>query len=201
MKILVLDDKMLLVKDIIRDVRSIAPDAECVGFHRETEAIDYAREHPLDVALLDIDMPIMNGLAAAKRLCELQPKLNIIFLTGFPEYALDSYRVYASDFLLKPLRAEELKSALAHLRNPVSRTDGEVPARYSVHAIGANIKARRTALGMTVNDLAGRLDVSFQTVYRWESGDRTPDTVMLIELSRVLRTDIDTLISGAGGHD
>ena len=116
MKILVLDDKMLLVKDIIRDVRSVVPNAECVGFHRETEAIAYAETHPLDVSLLDIDMPIMNGLLVAKKLCELHPRLNIIFLTGYPEYALDSYRVYASDFLVKPLHTDALKNAFDHLR-------------------------------------------------------------------------------------
>ena len=57
---------MLLVKDIIRDVKSVAPDATCVGFHRETEAILYAKHHSIDVALLDIDMPIMNGLLVAE---------------------------------------------------------------------------------------------------------------------------------------
>ena len=190
--VLVLDDKMLLVKDIIRDVKSVAPDATCVGFHRETEAILYAKHHSIDVALLDIDMPIMNGLLVAEKLCKIHPFLNIIFLTGYPEYALDSYTVYASDFLVKPLCREALAHAFNNLRHPIVQPHN---GSYGVQALGANIKARRIKLGLSANDLAEHLDVSFQTVYRWESGERIPDTVMLVELSRILGVSINDLMT------
>ena len=49
MNILILDDKMLLVKDTIRDINKILPDAECFGFHRESDALSFAETHPIDV--------------------------------------------------------------------------------------------------------------------------------------------------------
>ena len=144
------------------------------------------------MALLDIDMPIMNGLLVAEKLCKIHPFLNIIFLTGYPEYALDSYTVYASDFLVKPLCREALAHAFNNLRHPIVQPHN---GSYGVQALGANIKARRIKLGLSANDLAEHLDVSFQTVYRWESGERIPDTVMLVELSRILGVSINDLMT------
>ncbi len=195
MRVLVLDDKILLVKDIIRDVKKVLPDAECIGFHKEMEALAYAREHTVDVALLDIDMPNMDGITVAKHLRKFMPRLNIIFLTGYPEYALESYKVLASDFLVKPVSRTELKRAFEHLRYPVKEKTSHAPKnKYEITKLGERIKQHRTEQGMTAEMLAKKLDVSFQTVYRWESGERIPDTTKLISIANAFGIGLDELI-------
>ena len=69
--------------------------------------------------MLDIEMPGMSGLALAKSLSARFPLINIIFVTGYAEYAYESYQLYASAFLAKPVSRKALRSALLHLRHPI----------------------------------------------------------------------------------
>ena len=177
MNILILDDKMLLVKDTIRDINKILPDAECFGFHRESDALSFAETHPIDVALLRL-------------------RVNIIFLTAYPEYALDSYKVYCSDFLVKPLNRSQLKKSFENLRYPIrSSIASSSKGKYNISVLGSKIKQNRNAQGLTAEALAERLDVSVQTIYRWESGERKPDSANLVRLANTLGIGLDELIS------
>ena len=67
------------------------------------DALRIAEKTTFDVALLDIDMPMMDGLTLARKLIALQHNINIIFITGHKEYALEAHELYCSAFLLKPV--------------------------------------------------------------------------------------------------
>ena len=56
-----------------------------------------------DVVFLDIDMPDMNGMDAAKQLRKLDPSVILIFLTNLAQYAVNGYEVNALDFVIKPI--------------------------------------------------------------------------------------------------
>ena len=62
--------------------------------------------------------------------------------------------------------------------------------------VGNQIAALRKAKGLTQNDLGERLGVSFQAVSKWERGETLPDTALLPELSNVLETTVDNILSG-----
>ncbi len=62
----------------------------------------------IDILLLDIEMPGMNGLALARRLREIGENLQIIFVTGLEDYMLEGYDVDAVSYLLKPVNEEKL---------------------------------------------------------------------------------------------
>ena len=68
-------------------------------------------------------MPNKNGLQLAKELQKKYPSINIIFLTGHDKYAIESYRLKASDYLLKPLQEEDVIHALENLRHPIVEVD------------------------------------------------------------------------------
>lgn len=61
---------------------------------------------------------------------------------------------------------------------------------------GAQIAALRKSLGLTQNELGERLNVSFQAVSKWERGEALPDVGLLLDLARVLRTTVDSLLTG-----
>ena len=75
---------------------------------------DYSGD--LDVVFLDIEMPHLNGMEAAKRVREKDPSLGIIFVTNMAQYAIRGYEVNAIDFIVKPVKyfvfADTLKSAI-----------------------------------------------------------------------------------------
>lgn len=62
----------------------------------------------LIMALLDIDMPSMNGIELAAKIKMLRPEVSVIFLTGYSQYALDAFNVHASGYLLKPMTSWSL---------------------------------------------------------------------------------------------
>ncbi len=79
-------------------------------------ALDWLRQHKADLVLLDIQMPGLTGLEVAEQLIEILPKSGpkpaIIFCTAYDEYALNAFKVEAVDYLLKPIRKEDLNKAL-----------------------------------------------------------------------------------------
>ena len=71
------------------------------------------------MAFLDIHMRGMNGVELAKKLKETNPKMNIILVTGFSEYAGDAMKLHASGYIMNPVTVEEVKAELSELRYPM----------------------------------------------------------------------------------
>ena len=197
MNIIILDNHKLIITEIRRQVLSVMPDARCVCFTKQREAIEYLRENPVDVALLDVDMPGLNGIEVAELMCQINPRLNVIFVTGYPEYALQAFTVPVSDFIVKPVSEEALRASFGKLRFP---TEKSIDAyRYDdvkdAKALGARLKSIRKERGLSVKELADRIDVSFQTIYRWENGERIPDGFNMGKLMNVLGVRMKDVIS------
>jgi len=73
------------------------------------------KEQP-DIVLMDIRMPVMDGLEAAHHMALLSPPPAVLFTTAYEEHALRAFDANAADYLLKPIRAERLKTALERAR-------------------------------------------------------------------------------------
>jgi two-component system response regulator AlgR len=76
------------------------------------EAVRLAGELHPDVVLLDVRMPGMNGLEAARHLALLEPPPAVVFTTAYDAYAVEAFEAQAIGYLLKPVRAEKLAAAL-----------------------------------------------------------------------------------------
>jgi len=133
MKIIAVDDEPFALDDLRQAIKDALPDCELSCFGTASEALRYAAETAPDIAFLDISMSGMNGLALAKRLKDLSGKTNIVFATGFSEYAVDAFSVQASDYLLKPVTREAVARAVEHLREPVAEKSGQ---RVKVQTFG-----------------------------------------------------------------
>lgn len=122
MNFLLVDDEPLLLRKLERAVHSVLPEAQLHPFIDARPALELADSMHVDVAFLDIRMRGLNGLELAKALLEKDETTNIIFCTGFAEYALEAYDVYASAYLLKPITAEQIVDAMKRLRHPLKQT-------------------------------------------------------------------------------
>ena len=198
MKILIADDHRLIVDDLLDELSRIVPDAMCIGTSDPEQVVPLFDEYGFDVAIMDIDMPGISGIELARQLLAKKPRLNIIYITGFADFALESYKTYASAFLLKPIRGEMLRDALNNLRHPVSKiTDDMIEQEMSGNAlIGKRIAKFREERGMTRDELKDKMGVTVQTISRWESGKRLPDVVTFMKLAQVLAVDPGKLMEG-----
>ena len=119
MKILCVDDEPLALEMLEQAVREAKPDADIKAFRKQTELLSEARENGCDIAFLDIHMRGMNGVELARQLKGVNPKMNIIFVTGFDEYTGDAMQLRASGYIMKPVTKEKIEEELAELRFPI----------------------------------------------------------------------------------
>ena len=114
MKIICVDDEALILQLTLSMVKDLPETDEALGFNSATEALEYLEDNNADIALLDIDMPDMDGLTLAMRIKELRPDTQIIFLTGYAQYALDAFQLHASGYLMKPTSKDKLEQEIRH---------------------------------------------------------------------------------------
>ena len=105
------------LRDLLAEIDHVAIVAEAKN---GIEAIDMALETKPNLMLLDIRMPVMDGIEAAQHAQKLQPRPHIIFTTAFDVYAIKAFDLNAIDYLLKPIRQERLQAAInkAHALQP-----------------------------------------------------------------------------------
>ena len=120
LNILIADDEAPArnrLRDLLADIENVALVAEAKN---GKEAIDLALQTKPDLMLLDIRMPLMDGIEAAQHAQKLAPKPHIIFTTAFDAYAMKAFDINAIDYLLKPIRLERLQAAInkAHALQP-----------------------------------------------------------------------------------
>lgn len=112
LKILIADDEIPArnrLKDLLADIGNITVIGEA---QNGTEAILLCESHQPDILLLDIGMPVMNGIETATHLQAMPSAPAIIFTTAYDEFAVQAFEINAVDYLLKPIREERLGAAL-----------------------------------------------------------------------------------------
>jgi DNA-binding LytR/AlgR family response regulator len=106
---IIVDDEPLAVK-LLESFVAKTPQLRLeASFTDSVEALSWLKEHPVNLAFMDIQMPDMNGMELSHMLPE---GTKVIFTTAFKEYAFESYEVSAIDFLLKPIRYNKFIAAV-----------------------------------------------------------------------------------------
>ena len=111
------------------------------GRHMTVASMDEAftlLSDEVQVIFLDIEMQGLKGIEAADLLARKYPRLNVIFVTGHPEYSLSAHEVFPSGFLTKPVDERDIRRALEHLRNPIENTQTGLVVRCKPFAVFYN---------------------------------------------------------------
>lgn len=129
MRILAVDDEKDALEVLVSAIKECEPDAEVQSFNSPSEALKYAADNPPDIAFLDIRMPGMSGLDLAKKLKAINVRVNIVFSTGYSEFAPDAFSLHASGYIMKPISTRLVKKELENLRNPVNTPNNRIFVR------------------------------------------------------------------------
>lgn len=119
MLVLACDDEDLIREELVEDLSQVLPQASIHAFEDGQSLLDYAAANGCDVAFLDIQMTGITGMETAKRLKEMIPHVNIIFVTGFDSYKAEAMDIHASGYVTKPFSIEKLRTELDFLRFPI----------------------------------------------------------------------------------
>lgn len=119
MRILAVDDEPIALEGLMSAISEAVPNAEVNGFGNIFDALLYAYVNHPQVAFLDVNFRAESGLDLAKRLKEMNPKINIIFTTGHKHYMEEAFKIHVSGYIVKPVTPEKIKGELSNLITPV----------------------------------------------------------------------------------
>lgn len=169
---LLLADDQALVRGALAALLDLEPDLSVVAeVASGDEVVDAAREHRPDVALLDVEMPGMDGIAATQALREAMPGVRVLIVTTFgrPGFLRRALQAGASGFVVKDTPARQLADAVRRVHSglrvvdPVLAADSLVSGESPLTTREAEV-ARAARDGGTVADLARELFLSEGTV-------------------------------------
>ncbi|MBE7002885.1 MAG: response regulator [Ruminococcaceae bacterium] len=115
-RVIVVDDERIILGGEVALLQKALPGAEVLGFTKSADALAYARENRVSLAVLDIELVNASGLELCRELKALDPQMHAVFLTAYSNYALDAWATGAEGFLVKPLAREDVDSLLARLQ-------------------------------------------------------------------------------------
>ncbi len=115
------DDRQIHADETAELMKRIDPVGTHFSESKVSDALTLIREQQPDIVWLDIEMPGLNGLAAAEEIKKSSPLTNIVFVTGYAEYALTAHALHVSGFLLKPVTEEKLLAEIRELRHPIRK--------------------------------------------------------------------------------
>ena len=119
MRIIAVDDEQIMLAALCSAIKEAEPEAELACFDEPDDAAAYIRNNCCDIAFLDIKMRGMTGIELAVEMKKYAPEINVIFTTGYSEYAVKAFELRCSGYLMKPVTGEEVKKELSMLRNPI----------------------------------------------------------------------------------
>lgn len=116
MRILAVEDEPVLLKQLTKRISEALPEAETVAFDNAADAIAALSQGEIHIAFLDIAIGSMTGVDLARHIKAVYPQCDIVFTTGYSEYAPKAFELGASDYLMKPVTAKKIEHALSQLR-------------------------------------------------------------------------------------
>lgn len=123
LRAIIVDDDPIIIRRLKKLLEQSNEVVVINEFQTGQEYINSINKEPHDFAVLDIDLPDLNGIELAKKIHESKPGFPIIFLTGHVDYALESYEVEATDYLLKPIDPSRIHIALEKVKKRLDGTD------------------------------------------------------------------------------
>ena len=123
-KVILVDDERIILTGGMKILQQAIPNAEITGFSLPSDALEFARQNRVALALLDIEMGRISGMELCRELLDIDSRINVVYLTAYRDYAFDAWETGACGFLLKPLTVDAVHRQLRRLRYPIPGVSG-----------------------------------------------------------------------------
>lgn len=150
MKALCVDDEAILLQVLKQSVEASPDITETACFQSAVDALEWVKENPVDIAFLDIQIHQMTGLELAEELKAINPRLPIVFCTGYDNYAREAFKVHASGYLSKPIYPEDVQEQIDAIREMMGGFEEDEPklvvecfGNFEVYADGKPLVFKR----------------------------------------------------------
>ncbi|MCM3130097.1 MULTISPECIES: response regulator [unclassified Paenibacillus] len=116
----IVDDEELSINRLKRLLTDNEEIEVCRTYLNPKDALEYIEANHVDIVFLDISMPELNGMELSKYLKHHNDSIEVVFVTGYDEYAVQAFEISALDYLLKPVTAQRVEVTLNKIRRTVS---------------------------------------------------------------------------------
>lgn len=117
LKVIIADNEPALRLEISKILEDIGGIGEVREVSDGKQLVQMVEEHKPDVIFLNAEMPVMNGIQAAKEIFNIDPKISLVFISTVDSYAYEAFKVYAMDYLLKPLNALRIRQTIRRIKD------------------------------------------------------------------------------------
>lgn len=203
MNVLLVDDESLQLNRLHETAKKVLPVGTLFNaFTNPGEALNSSKDINYDIAFLDIEMPELNGVRLAKKLKESNPKINIIFITAYDNYAFDAYKMHASGYVTKPVSEEKIKTEMNALRYDIPlKSNKKIQVKcfgnFEIFHNGEPVKFQRSKskelLAYLIDREGSAINVNELNAVLWE--EDKPSYL------RNLIADIQTTLKAIGAED
>lgn len=115
MNVIIIDDERIALNYLERQL-STFPNVSIVGaYMNPLLALDAVKSNRPDAVFLDIDLPEMNGIELAERILEIDPSIQVVFVTAYNQFAVHAFEISAIDYIMKPYEAGRLQKTIQRI--------------------------------------------------------------------------------------
>ena len=190
---LIADDERLMREQLRARLAEVWPELEIVAEARNgQEAVAMTEQHHPDVVFLDIRMPVLTGVDAARQIAQLPtfdeaggwPGCEIVFITAYDQYAVQAFEQGVVDYVLKPAERERLKLTVERVRQRMaerSHHGGDAQAALSA----APLAAHTPAMQQLLQQLAAQINPQQPPKLQWIQAT-VRQAIQMIPLEEIL---------------
>ena len=203
MNVIAVDDEPLMLGALVKAIKA-SPDITTVtDFTSCEDALDFIKDHPVDVAFLDINMRGMGGLSLAEKIRGSCPDCKIVFCTGYEEYAIPAFKLHASGYLMKPVSAKDVQAEIDNIkgvRQNQKALEVKCFGNFEVYAKGAKLPFKRSKtkelFAFLVDRNGAGVTVGEIVVALWENDKDQKNRNYIHQLFRDLRQSLEAVDAG-----
>ena len=165
---LIADDERLMREQLRARLAEVWPELEIVAEAKNgLEAVELTEAHRPDLVFLDIRMPGMTGVEAARAIAQLPVDdeseggwrgCEVVFITAYDQYAIEAFEQGVVDYVLKPAERERLQVTVGRIKKRLAQRESDAPA---------DDEASPPAMQQLLQKLAARMDPSQAPQLRW----------------------------------
>ena len=139
MKVIIVDDEPRAI-DLLKSYLEHFSSIELVAtFRNGLKAFEYISKEPVDLILLDINMPHVSGISLSKMLPD---HVKVIFTTAYSEYAVESYEIQAIDYLVKPISLERFTQSISRVFS-LNESSAEIESEKTIIHVQSGFETYR----------------------------------------------------------
>lgn len=136
-RVIIVDDELPALKMAESVLRTFDNIQICCTFSDQDELLECIHNIEVDLLLLDIKMPGMQGMELAERINEIRSDILIVFVTAYDSYAIEAFDVDALDYIMKPITEGRMKKTLErYIKRCGEQKKNEKPRRIYVRSFG-----------------------------------------------------------------